>query len=257
MPTLAVQAIDMHRNGNGPAVVYLHCLGVDHRLWDFAAPLDADFTRWRYDFPGHGATPVPAEAYGIADLANQLAVLFRLNGISRAHVAGISLGGLVAQQFAVSYPQLVDQLVLIDTTPRYTDAMRAMWAERAAIARRDGVAALLDGLLKIWFSEAAVAANGPGVRYVRETLPHCSGEGYARACEALAAADLRELAAKIKAPTLVICGDDDVPSFLDAAKWLAANIAGARLEWIPGAKHASVLEAPETALTLLRDFLGR
>jgi 3-oxoadipate enol-lactonase len=255
MPTLAVQAIDMHRDGQGPGIVFLHCLGVDHRLWDFAAPLDDSFTRWRYDFPGHGETPVPGEAYGVEDLSNQLAVLFRLNTIGRAHVAGISLGGLVAQHFAATYPDLVDRLVLFDTTPRYTDPMRAMWAERAATARGAGVPALVDGLLKIWFSADAVAENGAGVRYVRETLSRCSGEGYALACEALAAADLRDLAPKIKAPTLVVCGDDDIPSFHDAARWLAANIGGARLEWIAGAKHASVLEQPEIAIALLRSFL--
>lgn len=255
MPTFSVQAIDMHHDGQGPGVVFLHCLGVDHRLWDFAAPLDGDFTRWRYDLPGHGATPVPPKAYGIADLSNQLAGLFRLNHIGRAHVAGISLGGLVAQHFAASYPELVDRLILIDTTPRYTDAMRGMWAERAATARGEGVPALVDGLLKIWFSAEAISENGPGVRYVRETLARCSGEGYALACEALASADLRDFAAKIAAPTLVVCGDDDIPSFLDAAKWLAANIRGARLQWIAGTKHASVLEEPEIALSLMREFL--
>ena len=100
----------------------------------------------------------------------------------------------MAQHIAATAPHLVDKLVLIDTTPRYTDDARKMWVERAAAARRDGVAALAEGLLRIWFTEDFVAADPPAVRYVRDTLGRCSGEGYALACEALGAADLRPLA---------------------------------------------------------------
>jgi len=93
------------------------------------------------------------------------------------------------------------------------------------------------------------------VRYVRDTLARCSGEGYALACEALAAADLRDDSKRIIAPTFVICGEQDIPSFLDAARWLAANIAGAKCAWIARAQHASVLERPQEGVSLLRDFL--
>jgi 3-oxoadipate enol-lactonase len=150
---------------------------------------------------------------------------------------------------------MVDRLVLIDTTPRYTDELHSMWADRAASARSAGVSTLIDGLLKIWFTPVSVAENTAAVRYVRSALQRSPGEGYALACEALAAADLRPLAAKIAAPTLVICGDDDIPSFLDSARWLTANIKGAQLEWIARAKHASVLERPAQALFILRKFL--
>lgn len=256
MTSLDSGNIVLHREGVGPPLVLLHCLGVDHRFWDFCRELSDRFTLVRYDLPGHGATPVPPGSYGIEDLSRQLAALFAQHAIGRAHVAGISLGGLIAQHFAATRPDLVDRLALIDTTPRYTDEMRVMWAERAATARRAGVSALVDGLLKIWFTPGSVASDGAAVRYVRETLARAPGEGYALACEALAAADLRPLAKDIKAPTLVVCGDDDIPSFLDAARWLAAEISGARLAWIKDARHASVLERPEQALALLRAFLA-
>ena len=128
-----------------------------------------------------------------------------------------------------------------------------MWAERAATARTAGVPALIEGLLKIWFTPDFVAQDAPAVRYVRETLQRTSGEGYALACEALADADLRRSASQIAAPTLVVCGDDDIPSFLDAARWLAENIRGAELAWIKGARHASVLEKPQEAANYYRD----
>jgi len=253
----AADAVKLHRAGQGPALVLLHCLGVDRHLWDFALPaLTRRHTVLTLDFPGHGETAVPARGTTIEDLSAQLAVALDREKVAKTHVAGISLGGLVAQHFAAAYPARVDRLVLIDTTPRYTDELRAMWAERAAAARKDGVAALVDGLLKIWFTDAFVAQNPPAVRYVRETLSRASGEGYAIACEALAAADLRARAPKIKAPTLVVCGEQDIPSFLDAARWLAREIAGAKLSWLSPARHASVLEQPEAFLRLIAEFLA-
>lgn len=255
MVSLDQNNIVLHRAGCGSPLVLLHCLGVDHRLWDFAAPLECRCTLLRYDLPGHGTTAVPTEPYGIEDLSEQLAGLLSANDVGRVSLAGISLGGLIAQHFAAHFPDRIDRLILVDTTPRYTDEMRGMWAERAATARREGVGALVSGLLPIWFSQRALAGNSPGVQYVRETLEAASGEGYARACEALAAADLRNDAERIAAPTLVICGEDDIPSFVEAARWLAANIRGATAAWIPGTRHASVLERPDLAISLFAAFL--
>ena len=207
-------SITLHRRGSGRCLVLLHCLGVDRHFWDFVAPLSRELMLVSYDLPGHGETPVPNGPYNIEDLAAQLAGLLKRDGIARAHIVGISLGGLIAQSFAATHPQTVDRLVLIDTTARYTEELRAMWAVRAAGAREDGVASLIDGLLKIWFTPQSIADDTAAVRYVRSALQRSPGEGYALACEALAAADLRPLAGKIAAPTLIVCGDDDIPSFL-------------------------------------------
>src|SRR3954469_8805286 len=84
--------ITVHRKGSGPTLVLLHCLGVDHGLWDIAAAgLEDSFTLLSYDFPGHGETRVPGCGYSIEDLSRQLTAVLAREGISRAHVAGISL----------------------------------------------------------------------------------------------------------------------------------------------------------------------
>jgi 3-oxoadipate enol-lactonase len=131
-----------------------------------------------------------------------------------------------------------------------------MWAVRAAGARRDGAESLIPGILKIWFTDQLTATDCPPVRYVKECFARMSGEGYVLACEALAAADLRPLAPKIMAETLVLCGNEDIPSFLDAAKWLASTLSKARLEWLSPARHCSVLEQPAAFAQLLSEFLG-
>jgi 3-oxoadipate enol-lactonase len=249
-------AIRLHRAGDGPALVMLHCLGMTHHLWDCLGGLADKYTLLSYDLPGHGETPVPAAPYGIEELSAQLAGVLRREGIAQAHVMGISLGGLVAQCFAATEPAMTDKLVLCDTTPRYIDEAHAMWVVRAAAARKDGAASLLPTIEKIWFTPGFVASDPPAVRLVRDTFRACSGEGYALACEALGAADLLGLAPNIKAPTLVVCGADEGQAFKDAAHWLRDHVAGARLEVIPSAGHASVLEQPVRIETLLREFLG-
>jgi len=144
------------------------------------------------------------------------------------------------------------------------DRLRAL-AEAGRVARPGGpifvatisrFASLLDGLLPIWFTPEFIAADPPAVRYVRTCFESDSGEGYGLACEALAAADLRPLAPSIAAPTLIVCGDQELPPFRDAARWLEANIRGARLTWLSPARHASVLQQPEGFVRAASEFLG-
>lgn len=248
--------IELHRTGRGPALVMLHCLGMDHHLWDCLGGLADRFELLSYDLPGHGKAPVPAP-YGIEDLSQQLAEILTAHGVKRAHVMGISLGGLVAQHFAATHPAMVDRLVLCDTTPRYTDDARANWAVRAAAARQSGATSLLPAIEKIWFTAGfnARTPTPPAIQLMRDSFARCPTEGYALACEALAAADLLDEAHDIHAPTLVLCGADESLAFREAAEWLGANIRHAKLAYVPDAAHASVLEQPAWIENALSRFL--
>jgi 3-oxoadipate enol-lactonase len=256
-PILNADHILLHRQGQGHPLVMLHCLGMSHHLWDCLGALADRFELISYDLPGHGETPVPDGPYGVEDLSEQLATVLKGAGIGRAHVIGISLGGLIAQHFAAAEPGMVDRLVLCDTTPRYTDDARANWVVRAAAARQAGAASLLPAIEKIWFTPEFLAATPvpPTLTLVRDTFAACPGEGYALACEALGAADLMDLAEEIHARTLVLCGSEEGLAFREAADWLAQNIRGAKLAWVPHAGHASVLEQPRWIEAVLRDFL--
>ncbi len=248
--------IRFQRSGLGSALVLLHCLGVDHHIWDETSRALSDSHEViRYDFPGHGDSEVPKGPYTIEDLSAQLLRALDAAKLGQVSVAGISLGGLVAQHFAALHPERTDRLILIDTTPRYSDTLRGMWAERAATARSTGVSAMTGPLLDIWFTAPFVAKNPPSVRYVRDCFARTSGEGYALACEALAAADLRPLVPRITAPTMVICGTEDIQEFIEAAHWLHGTVSGSRLNWLSPARHASILEQPEAFIALYREFL--
>lgn len=252
-----------HSTGAGRDVVLLHPLAAGHRFWTEVVPLLDGHRVHLCDLPGHGDAPVPARRYGVTDLAAWLAAeLDRLRAAGtgggpdgRFTVVGVSLGGLIAQQLAADRPDLVDRLVLADTVATYPEPMRELWRERAAIARERGMAPLAEPTLTTWFTAAALAAGTPAVALARELFLATDPEGYARACEALETADTTPVLPRITAPTLVVCGDDDMPAFTAAAPALRDAIAGARLEWIGPARHAAVIERPDRFAAALRGFL--
>jgi len=247
----------LHRVGRGAPVVLMHCLGVDHHIWRGTVDaLREQYELITYDFPGHGASPVPASRYAIEDLSRQLAETLRANGIARAHIAGVSLGGLVAQHFAAHVPEMTDRLVLIDTVASYTPEWRQRLLDRGGEARAKGTAALTEGVLGAWFTAPFIEAGGTEVAYIRRVFAATPAEGYAKACEALIDATCEPFAARIEAPTMVMCGDQDAPIFLSAAQWLHANIKTVSLTWLKPGKHAALLEQPQQFVSALKTHLG-
>lgn len=227
---------------------FLHPLGADGRFWDpVRAQLGAASTAV-FDLPGHGSAPPPPlgadiDAYA-APVADQIAELG-----APAHLVGMSLGGLVAQQLGAARPDLVASVVLIDTVPVYPEPFRQMWRQRAETARRDGLSSLVEPMVEMWFSAELAADDDPRVAQARRTFVATDPEGYARTCDVLAEVDLRDRVASLAVPAVVVCGDDDAPAFRDAAVWLA-EATGGTAHWLPG-RHACAVESPELFTELL------
>jgi pimeloyl-ACP methyl ester carboxylesterase len=208
-----------------------------------------------YDLPGHGASARrPLDT--VEAMADQLAAILAISGLRRAHVVGVSLGGLVAQHFAVRYPDRLDRLILVDTVACYPPAVQQQWKQRAATARSAGMAPLIEATLATWFTPRFLSANGPVVTAVRRMLAAADPDGYAITCEALASADTTAVASSISAPTLLVCGEHDLPPFRDAAGWFAAQILRSQVAWLPEVQHAGVLERSTAFITAVRSFLA-
>jgi 3-oxoadipate enol-lactonase len=245
----------LHRTGEGSPVLLLHPLGVDRSFWDGVVPALDGFEVLTYDFPGHGRTPVPAEPYTIEDLADQARRLLVDAGYDRVDVVGVSLGGLVAQRLAADAPELVRRLVVVDAVVVYPQPMREMWRDRAARAPVEGTEPFLDPTLALWFTADRLAEGGPVVERARRSFLAGDGAGYGLACGALAEADLTGDVDRITAPTLVVCGEDDAPPFVAAARDLGERLPDARVVWLSPARHAGVLEQPEQFRDALVPFL--
>lgn len=256
MSAAALPTPELHRTGEGPAVLLLHPLGVDSSFWDDVVAALSGFEVLTYDFPGHGATPVPDRRYTIEDLTEQAVGLLAGAGVGPVDVVGVSLGGLVAQRLAADHPELVRRLVVVDAVAVYPPALKQQWRDRAASAPVEGLEPLIGPSLSLWFTADRLAEGGEVVERVRRTLLAGDPRGYGRACEALETVDLTEVTGRITAPTLVVCGEDDAPPFTAASRALAEQLPGAQLVWLAPARHAGVLEQPDQFREALLGFLA-
>ena len=237
---------------SAPAVLMLHSLGTAGPVWDAqAAALASSFRVIRPDFRGHGLTGLTPGPYTVEGLAaDALAVLDAL-GVERAHVAGISLGGLVAQSLAAQAPERVARLALCDTALRIPPP--ETWHERAATVRAHGMEAVVDAVLARWVTEGF--QSQPGAAGLRTMLLRTPAEGYAACCEAIAAADLTESTRRLRVPTLVLVGDQDPSTPPAAAQELHEAVAGSSLMVLPNAAHIPTVEHPQMVADALQDFL--
>lgn len=244
----------MHYRIDGPedgtAVLFANSLGTDLRLWDPVLPHLPGIRAIRYDKRGHGLSD-PAGPTTIADLAEDAAALIRAVATGPVAVAGLSIGGMIAQSLAHRHPGLVRAAVLSNTAPRMgaPDA----WAARIEAVRTGGLAAIADGVMDRWFAPGFRAR--PEVAPWRNMVIATRPEGYIAACEALAEADLTAATATLRLPVLVIAGADDGASPPDLVRGTATLIPGARFAEIPATGHLPCVEAPAAWAALALPFL--
>ena len=235
-------------------VVFLHGLGVDASCWDPVIEALPEFECVAIDLPGHGKAPLVGPVPTVADFAAHVMTEATRLGLSRMILVGTSLGGLVAQHIAATTPDRVDRLVLVDTVATYPEVVRQQWRDRAATARSIGMESIVAPTLDTWFTAEAREAQLPVVAYVADKVRAMNPEGYAQACEVLESADTHALLASITAPTLVICGTNDLPPFLAAVPEFEAGIAQTEVVWLAG-KHGVSLEAAPLFAATLRNAL--
>jgi 3-oxoadipate enol-lactonase len=243
-------------DGEGEEVVALiHALGTGHWMWDRQVEvLRPHFRVLRYDVRGHGQTDKPPGPYSLELFAEDLTALLDMLGIPAAHLVGLSMGGMIAQTFALNYPDRVKSLVLADTSSRYPPESRQQFEERAKIAETQGIEPLIEPALERWFTPEFARAHPEVIERYRQMLRTNDPKAYAAATRAIAQLDLTARLGAIKVPTLVIVGEDDPGTPPAMAKEIAAAIPGARLEILPG-RHMTQEESAEAFNRLLLEFL--
>lgn len=259
--TFNVGAADIAYELTGPAgapvVVLSHCFSSDHRFWDPHFDACAGFRVLRYDTRGHGASSRPPGPYTLDQLAGDIVALLAGLAIDKVHFAGVSMGGMIAQTVAIQYPEKLLSLALINTTPDYDDARREGWRERAAMVQRDGIEAVHADLMQRWFTDAAIANDAPGYRYMADALRRFAPESFGALAAAISEVDTTRRLREIKVPTLVVAAPEDPGVPPELSRLLADEIAGAELHWLEPARHLATLEHPAVFNDLLRRHLQR
>jgi 3-oxoadipate enol-lactonase/4-carboxymuconolactone decarboxylase len=236
-----------------PAVLLLHSLGTSLHVWDAqAAALSRSFRVIRPDMRGHGLTEVTSGPYAIEGLAaDALAVLDEL-GVGRVHVAGLSIGGLIAQAVASLAPERVISLMLCDTAMVIPPPEG--WHTRAAAVRAKGMGAIVDAVMARWVTPGFMET--PAAIGLRAMLLRTDPEGYAGAAEAIAAEDRTAATHALRVPALVVVGDKDEATPPAFARALCDAISGARLVVLENAAHIPTIERPDAVSEALLGFLS-
>ena len=260
MPLIQSNGVELFYDLTGPddapVVVFSNSLGTTLEMWDAQVrSLASRYRCLRYDTRGHGRSPAVAKPTTIDTLADDLAGLLEGLGIDKAHVVGLSLGGMTAQAFAVRYPERVEGLVLMATSA-YMPPPEG-WDERARLVRAEGMATIVDAVLARWFTPDTATLAPEIVAPVRERFLRLDPLGYAASCLAIRDMDLRDRIKAIAAPTLVIAGEDDPATPLEMLEDIHSRIPGAALFIVPEAAHLVAVEQPDMVNAELRAFLAR
>ena len=244
--------VDIQGPTGAPVLLLLHSLGTSLHVWDpQVAALGTEFRIIRPDLRGHGLTSVTTGPYTIEMLAGDALALLDALGVKRAHVVGLSIGGLIAQAICAAAPDRALSLVLCDTAMAIPPPEN--WHARAAMVRANGVAAIADAVLERWVTPGAQASAQ--ARGLRAMLLRTDPEGYASAAEAIASADLTVSTSAISVPALVLVGDTDVATPLASAEALRYALPNARLLVVENAAHIPTLEQPAQISDAIRAFL--
>ena len=245
-------------SGQGDPLVLIPGLGSTSRVWDpVCEALGNCFSVIRLDNREIGQSVAKRRPRSVRDYSADLAELFDHLQINRAHLMGLSLGGVIAQCFAVEHPQCVSRLVLLSTADRFGPYLRERirlvgqsrrWFPKPLFARTMEV--LSTG-------PASLDANPQRVdERLRElSKQRVSGRALGRQLRALAVSHFEPDEYRILAPTLVICGEFDTLIPHCYGRQMATRIEDSRFMMIPDAGHNPISECPEKVLPEIIRFL--
>jgi 3-oxoadipate enol-lactonase len=191
----------------------------------------------------------------MADLASDVVALADSLGLSRFGFVGLSLGGAIGQQLALSVPDRLTSAVLCSTVPSF--GAPATWLERAALVRSSGMAVLAEPTRGRWFTDGFRAAHPDVVEGFISMITSVDPEGYASCCEALSGFDVWDRLGQITVPTRVVAAADDPVAPPEACRAMAAAIPGADLVVVDDASHIASAAQPDAFADAVLDHLGR
>lgn len=269
MTTLSLpggETIWYRRAGSGVPILHIHGSAFGHRNFERLTPfVAADFEVIDFDLPGYGKSSGEPREGGLEGIADQVHEFIGALELVPAHVHGTSFGAMVALILAGKYPKSVNRLVLSCFLARYDGAARMMRATWRRAARDSGMAAVSDLTAVAGFGRAFYEREDAQAQLasMRDAFSHTDPEAFVRGTEMLEHIDLSPWVRRIKAPTLLIAGEEDnMTPFTPADSGIGFSriqhmIPDCELVTVPDSGHYLVIEQPQATAALVREFLQR
>jgi len=250
-PKEIVIHVDIVGDVNAPVVVLLHSLGTNLHIWDEQVNvLKENYRVLSIDMRGHGLSELSGEPFTIEDLANDVLSVIDYFNIKTFSVAGVSIGGLVAQHLADNVPGILNSVILVDTY--LAPASKEFWVSLAKNIRIEGLNPYVEEIFNRWVT--ARFREMPAAIGMKQMLYRTSPEGYAGCADALGKIN-PDKKCITGLPVLVIVGEEDVVATPAAARQLAEARNG-ELKILNNASHIPLLEKADEINTEVLRFLN-
>ena len=236
-------------------LLLLHGVGSSSKTWRRLIPYLGTRRVIAPDYRGHGESAAPEPPYVIDDFVDDALRLMDELDLTQAHVLGFSIGALFAERMAITAPERVRSLVLLNSIANRTEEERARATARLAHLSQHPPSETAPASAQRWFTPAFLAANPDVIAEEIEITAAIAHAPYAASYAVLAENDPIDEVAAITCPTLIVTGADDVGSTPAMSEALHRNIASSRLVILPDVKHYIHIECPDRLASEVNAFL--
>jgi pimeloyl-ACP methyl ester carboxylesterase len=238
-------------------LVFVHGVGLDHRMWDPQIKSLNDHSIITYDLLGHGRTPYGKEEVTLNDFSNQLDDLLQFLKIDKINLVGFSLGSLVALDFASKFQDKLKSLILIGTTYKRTEEQRALVIERFEQAKSNNP--ISKQALKRWFTDKYLNNHPEIYGQFIEILTKDEDDhlNFLKAYKLFANhQDDINIIKNIKTKTLIMTGSGDTGSTVQMSKSLSNDLTNSSFIEIKNGKHLCSIECADDVNINLKNFIN-
>ena len=239
-----------------PVLMLSHSLGSSLVMWN--PQMTALATRYRvlrFDTRGHGGSDAPKGAYTLDQLARDAIGLMNALSLDKVHWVGLSMGGMIGQCLALDYTDRLLSLALCDTSAFVPEESQPVWQERINTALDKGMKPMLDSTMERWFTAPYINENHPEVDIISRQYLATPVSGFIGCCEAIRHLNYLERLSEITIPTLIIVGEEDQGTPVEASEVMHERIPESRLVVLKSAAHLSNIEQSEAFNNALLGFL--
>lgn len=259
MPKVRVRDMEVNYEeaGSGFPLVLIHGLNGDLTGWALAMPEFSKYYRTiALDVRGHGGTSKPDQPYSIKGFSEDLHEFMGKMQIDQAHILGLSMGGVIAQQFALDHAEMIRSLILVSTFSYIDDHVRRAFIRLQTNLAQGGYPAFFDEVIRLAFTPQYIAANpGPIAELKEKRIRINSPVAIGRATEACLAFNLKAQISKIKIPTLIVSGREDVFTPIHLAEQTHQSIRGSAWKILEEVGHNLYLEKSSDLSRIVLEFL--
>lgn len=246
--------------GEGSPLILVHGLGMHRGMWQPLLPALAERHRvFTYDLAGHGHSPPPADPVTLSSFSEQLLRLMDELQVTKAALAGFSLGGMIVRQLAVDHAERASAVVVLNSAHDRTEAEREAVRKRVEQAKVSGPAATIDAAIARWFTPQFQSMQPNAIAEVRAAVLAQDRTVYPKLYRVLADGDAEIATAisRLRMPLLAMTCEDDPGNTPEMSRRMAALVPGAEVNVVPGLRHLGIWEKPHIFTDAILDFLAR